>query len=165
MVDFKKQGKRNRINGANFERRVRADLEKNGWIVAKWQNNVDFGFEIELLCGKKVFMNVNDIKKHLKNDKRMPGDNSKKIGKCVQAKSNRFFMRSTGFPDFIRYSSCGKNKFVVDFVECKTNGYLDKTEKEKAKWYLDNNYCSKFLIASKTKVGRNIVVKYTEVAK
>ena len=40
-TDFKKQGKRNRVNGGIFERKVRADLEKKGWIVNKWMNNVD----------------------------------------------------------------------------------------------------------------------------
>ena len=39
-IDKQKQGKKNRADGAKFERIVRADLEKKGWIVAKWTNNV-----------------------------------------------------------------------------------------------------------------------------
>jgi len=50
----------------------------------------------------------------------------------------------------------------IQFIECKINGKLDKTEKEKAKFYLENGYCSKFLIASKKLIGRKIEVEYTE---
>jgi hypothetical protein len=41
MVDYKKIGKRNRINGSNFERLVRKDLENMGLNVSKYQNNID----------------------------------------------------------------------------------------------------------------------------
>jgi hypothetical protein len=127
MTDFVKQGKRNRANGAEFERRVRKDLEDKGWIVSKWANNV-------------------------------------KDGKCVPAKPGKFRMMQTGFPDFITYkrvSWTDENPKIV-FVEVKTNGYLSKEEKAKAKWYLDNNYCSKFLIASKSKVNNRVVITYNE---
>ena len=40
MIDKKKQGKKNRAMGADFERRVRADLESKDWIVTKWINNI-----------------------------------------------------------------------------------------------------------------------------
>lgn len=56
-----------------------------------------------------------------------------------------------------------KKPYEVIGVECKTNGYLDKTEKEKCKWLLDNNIFSKILIAYKTKEGRKIVIKYKEL--
>lgn len=36
-----KQGKRNRANGAAFERKVRLMLSTEGFIVSKWQNNID----------------------------------------------------------------------------------------------------------------------------
>ena len=42
MVDYKKQGKKNRQAGARFELKVRKDLESKGWIVDKWSNNVEF---------------------------------------------------------------------------------------------------------------------------
>jgi len=41
-VDYKKQGKTNRLRGQIFETRVREDLETKGWIVTKWMNTVDF---------------------------------------------------------------------------------------------------------------------------
>jgi len=39
-MNKKEQGKKNRKSGADFERRVRKDLEDKGWIVDKWSNNV-----------------------------------------------------------------------------------------------------------------------------
>jgi hypothetical protein len=93
--------------------------------------------------------------------------------KVINAKQGPFRKTSTGFPDFICIKQVKVNKlhrsykterttsgnlYYVEFVECKTNGYLSKEEKEKAKWYLENNFCSKFLIASKEKRG----IKYEE---
>ena len=40
-INYKKQGKRNLASGRRFEAKTRADLESNGWIVSKWQNNVN----------------------------------------------------------------------------------------------------------------------------
>jgi hypothetical protein len=42
MVNYSKQGKRNRQKGLVFENKVRGDLENKGWIVTKWMNTVDF---------------------------------------------------------------------------------------------------------------------------
>jgi len=39
-TDYKKQGKKNRSSGQRFELKVRKDLEKKGWIVSKWMNNL-----------------------------------------------------------------------------------------------------------------------------
>ena len=141
QINYKKQGKKNRSSGAEFERRTRADLERKGWIVSKWTNNVN-------------------------------------ENKCITAKASRFRLSSTGFPDFICYKRVEDiNKlwimlnadnllfYEIIFVEVKTDGYLDKEEKAKAKWYLDNKYCSKFLIAKKTKVKNKIVVEYKEILK
>jgi len=91
----------------------------------------------------------------------------------------------TGFPDFIafvNYSNVEENeltypmvlrakatvdeKEVISFseknveiigVEVKSNGYLDKKEKEKCKWLLDNNIFSKILIAKKGKRRGEII--------
>ena len=52
--------------------------------------------------------------------------------------------------------------YEVIGVECKMKGILDKLEKEKCRWLLENHIFSKILIASKTKVGRKIVIKYKE---
>lgn len=52
-INKQKQGKKNRASGADFERRVRKDLEENGWIVSKWMNQVKFvydGLDIEESC-------------------------------------------------------------------------------------------------------------------
>jgi hypothetical protein len=38
----RKLGKKTRAQGKAFEIRVRHDLEKQGWIVDKWSNNVEF---------------------------------------------------------------------------------------------------------------------------
>jgi len=117
---YKKQGKKNRQAGLRFEKKVRDDLEKKGWIVSKWQNNVV--------------------------------DN-----KCVPAKPGRFRIMQTGFHDFIAYCAVGLKRMDLIFVECKTNGYLKPEEKAKAQWYLENNYCSKFLIAKTGKKRGEIV--------
>lgn len=36
------RGKKSRAAGARFELKVRADLEKKGWVISKWQNQVEF---------------------------------------------------------------------------------------------------------------------------
>jgi hypothetical protein len=41
MVDYKARGRKNRKSGIDFERKVRKDLEKSGYIICKWANNVD----------------------------------------------------------------------------------------------------------------------------
>jgi hypothetical protein len=131
-IDYKKQGKRNKAMGADFERRTRKDLEDKGWKVSKYSNNVDLMFQIS-----------------------------------KPAKPGRFRMMQTGFPDFIAYKLRFNNDIIsgyeIQFVECKTNGYLSKEEKEKARWYLDNKYCNKFFIAYKTKEKNRVKVNYKEL--
>ena len=163
MVDYSKQGKRNKQSGAEFEKRVRADLESKGWIVSKWQNNVEFS---------KVSGGSADLPQSAKFET--------KLGKCVPSKPGKYRMMQTGFPDFIAYRIIPEDKpkpllvkvnsdtvedlkktqerlrriynepiFIsnnieflerketeIIFIECKTNGYLSKEEKEKARWYL-----------------------------
>lgn len=155
-----KQGKRNKVMGADFERRTRKDLEEKGWIVSKWQNNIKL---------PKI------------------GDGlayAFHIGKCIPSSPGKFRMMQTGFPDFFIYREIHINAhdfevvdenydiikdgqcarlYEIQFVECKTNGYLSKEEKAKARWYLDNNYCSKFLIAYKTKENNKVKVNYKEL--
>lgn len=138
-IDYKKQGKRNRAAGQRFELKVRKDLEKKEWIVDRWSNNV------------------------LNN-------------KLVPAKS-RFGLRTTGFPDFISfkirsgYSYYDEDEKMIDEylqptydrivigVECKSNGDLDKEEKEKCRWLSDNEIFSKIFIASKGKKRGEIIYK------
>ena len=85
------------------------------------------------------------------------------------AKSNRFNMRNTGFPDFIAFRRFDERDPLlmceVIAVESKMNGVLSKVEKEKCEWYLDNNIFSKILIASKGKQRGEIVYKEFEASK
>lgn len=102
MTDFKAQGKANRAKGARFELKIRKFFEDMGWIVCKWQNNIDLEEQ-----------------------------------KIIQAKANPFnkFNRSgNGFPDFLVFQPTtqrGYRKYILKFVECKSNGTLSKLEKQK----------------------------------
>ncbi len=138
------RGKKAKASGARFELKVRKDLEKDDWIVSKWMNNVD------------IDNNTLIPAKHKFRGKGIP----MAIG--------------TGFPDFIAFTTpktfsapwhggiitqkIGAREIIG--VECKSNGSLDKVEKEKCKWYLENNTFSKILIASKGKKRGEI--KYVE---
>lgn len=83
--------------------------------------------------------------------------------KCIVAKSNRFNMRSMGFPDFIAYKKCNYFNWKIIFVECKMAKYLNKDEKAKSQWYLKNKYCNQFYVASKSKENNKIIITYKEV--
>ncbi|MHA1876700.1 MAG: hypothetical protein ACTSUC_09690 [Promethearchaeota archaeon] len=89
--------------------------------------------------------------------------NNVKDNKVIPAKS-RFNMRTTGFPDFILFSPSNSVRPKIMGVECKSNGYLNKVEKEKCKWLLENNIFSKIIIASKDKSKINYV-HYTNLSK
>jgi len=133
-IDKRKQGKRNRQSGGIWERKVRADLELKGWLVCKFSNNVDF-------------------------------DEGGK-GKMIPAKRkynpfSRAFSVGTGFPDFICWKTYAQHTGVIG-VEAKSNGYLDKKEKVKCRWLLDNKIFSNILIAKKKQEGRKIVPEYTD---
>ena len=149
MKDKKSQGKKNRASGQRFEIKVRKDLEKKGWIVDRWSNQVD-----------------------LDKDKGVPDfEGSKEVvtqsmpqPKLVKAKSNRFNMRTTGFPDFLAFRLISKKNYEVRGVECRggdeKHRYLDKEEKEKCFWLLENNIFSKILVAMKDQNKRgNILYK------
>jgi hypothetical protein len=132
-INKPKQGKKNRASGARFELKVRTALEKDRWILDKWTNNVDLN-EDKLVKSKRKF---NPFSKILT------------IG--------------SGFPDFVCFRLCkdGKNHEVIG-VEVKANGWLDKSEKEKCRWYLDKKIFSKILIAKKGKKRGEI--EYTDFA-
>ncbi len=133
-TDYKKQGKKNRINGADFERRVRADLEKEGWIVFKNNNNVIDG---EYKQGKAKF---NPFTKALM----MNGQGFPDFLCIKHIVGNGMFRQ-------------------VMAVECKSNGTLSKKEKEKCEWLLVQGIFSRILIAKKVKEGRKIKVGYRDV--
>ncbi len=88
-------------------------------------------------------------------------------GKIVPCKRkfnpfNKVMTIGTGFPDFICFSRRG-DLFKVIGVEVKMNGNLSRVEKEKCVWYLDKGIFSEILVASKKKIGRNVVVEYVDV--
>ena len=128
-IDYKKQGKSNRARGKAFELKVRHDLEKKGWIVDRWSNNVEFDKIIDKE-GEPVY--------------------TYPVGKLITAKHTfnpftKAMSAGNGFPDFIcikrqeeTNEETFKPHFFVKFVECKINGKLDKIEKEKIEWLKDN---------------------------
>jgi hypothetical protein len=71
------RGRKSRAAGARFELKARCDLEKKGWIVAKWMNNVDLD-EKKLMKVRNKFLG--------------PG---------------RPMMLGAGFPDFICFRKKG----------------------------------------------------------
>ena len=51
-----KMGKASRAAGKRFELKVREDLESQGWIVCKWQNNIEFTGNLgKLIPAKHTF--------------------------------------------------------------------------------------------------------------
>lgn len=177
MTDFKKQGKKNRKKGKDFEKKVREDLEKKGWIVSKWCNNVEFAKMI-------------GTEDHMKKADEYPAIKMMS-GKLIPAKPqyNPFYKRivgeGSGFPDFIIYHKFNPDKqikfevpvtlenkekgffeeievYTIFGVECKVGKYLNKEEKEKCKWLLDNKIFSRIFIARKGKKrGEIIYEKFT----
>lgn len=121
LIKNQSRGKKARAAGGRFELKVRGELEKKGWIIDKWTNNVDID-EGKLVKAKRKF---NPFSKILG------------IG--------------TGFPDFFCFRKVESNNYEVIGVEVKTNGWLDKEEKEKCHWLLENKIFSKILIAKRGK--------------
>jgi len=167
IIDKKLMGKRSRAAGKRFESLVRKDLIEKGWIVSRFDNDVDYPDS-----------NINK-----EPDKREGMQLKQAKMKWTFGPMGRFPLNtSPGFPDFIAYiipnsmtvkigdsnfnfdgvSSGKNNMYLVYGIESKINGKLDKKEKEKCKWLLDNKIFSKILIASKHKVKNKIVIKYEE---
>ena len=145
----KKMGKKSRADGAKFELIVRKDMESKGWFVSKYTNNVEFDYEAD---------------KFYKVEKGTTG-----LLRPAKHKFNPFnkvMSMGTGFPDFICHKQIQIHPygFVFDVigVESKSNGILDKEEKEKCKWLLKNKVFSKILVASKIKTGRKTEITYKE---
>jgi len=140
------QGKRNRINGKGFENKVRENLEKDGWIVSKWQNNVVFTKSLDKMDKEFVY--------------------SGKLVPC-KPKYNPFLKRvmmfSGGVPDFIAFKKemLGRGCEVIG-VESKSNGSLSPEEKEKFNWYLEQNIFSRILVAKRVKIKNKVSIVYTE---
>ena len=151
IIDKKAQGRRNRASGQRFELFVRKDLTEKGWIVDKWSNTIEFS-EYEGAISSQLIP-----------------------AKRKYAGPGRPMAIGTGFPDFIAFRRLGEfarpfegetqitgTSYEVIGVECKVGKYLDKEEKSKCQWYLDNNIFSKILIAWKSKEGRKIKINYLD---
>ena len=119
------RGKKARAAGGRFEVKVRADLEKLGWIVSKWMNTVEY--EKEGNIGKLV---------------------------PAKRKYNPFLKAlgiGTGFPDFIAFRRVDYGKHEVIGLEVKANGYLDPKERGMCEWLIVHKIFSRILIARKSK--------------
>ena len=177
--ELSKIRKKARTSGRDFELRVRKDLEEKGWIVDKWGKNVEFE-DLHIMCGESD--DLEELQKRY--------DKAKfETGKLIQTKNkwagpNRPMMMGAGFPDFIAFDNVTTmnnkqligvsayegllnedseiNLKVVIGVEAKTDGYLDKIEREKCKWLLENKIFSKILVASKHKAKNRVVIEYRE---
>lgn len=125
-----KKGKKSKASGSQFELRVRKDLEEKGWIVSKWPNNLE---DNKIIPSKRVFQRFN--------------------------RNMGIMTIGTGFPDFIAFQRID-NLYKIIGVEVKSNGILQKTEKEKCAWYLKNKTFSEVWVAQKIKDGRKVVVEY-----
>lgn len=143
-------GKKSKASGAAFELRTRKDLEEDGWIVDKWSNNVE--------CIK-----YDNQEGYFSGEFKLSPAKHKFRGMGIP------MAMGTGFPDFIIFKPRPRGgdviyeeTFDIIGVECKTNGYLDKIEKGKCKWLLENNIFSKILIASKDKIKNKIVINYED---
>ena len=129
-----KQGKKSKVHGGQFELRVRKDLEKKGWIVDKWSNNVDL-IEGKIVPCKRVFKRFG-------------------VGKGVMT-------IGTGFPDFVTFEK-RNDLYKVIGIEVKTNGMLSREEKLKCSWLLENDIFSEILVAKKVKERNRVRVEYVD---
>ena len=126
------QGKKSKAKGGQFELRVRKDLEEKGWIVDKWSNNFDLE-EGEVVPAKRKYN---------------PYSKAMVIG--------------TGFPDFIAFQLMEDGRYNIIGVEVKTNGRLNRVEKDKCLQYLKNKIFSEIWIAKKVKKKNKVRVEYTD---
>ena len=148
-----KMGKASRAAGKKFELKVRHDLESKGWIVCKWQNNVEFDGKV--VGGPVIIKNTDKTVYDCSNPLRV-----EKIGKLIPAKHTfNWFTKAmsagNGFPDFICFKyregssmEMQTDLFDVQLVESKMTGKLDKTEKSKIEW-IKQNLKIPCLVASK----------------
>jgi hypothetical protein len=116
-----KRRKKAKAAGTRFELKVRNELEKEGWIVDKWTNNVNLE-EGKLVKVKNKFLGP---------------------GKPI--------MLGAGFPDLIKFKPSKSRRYNIIGVEVRTIGNLSKEEKEKCKFLLDKKIFSRILIAKKGK--------------
>jgi len=113
--DKVKQGKKNKASGKAFEKKVRLDLEKNGWLVLRNPNTV---IEGKFVQQKPRF---NPFTRSIQYTQTGFPDFI-----CLKYET---LIDDTGL-------------FIIRFVECKggndANKYLSKEEKEKVEWIKNN---------------------------
>jgi hypothetical protein len=88
-------------------------------------------------------------------------------GKIVKSKRKfnpylRILGIDTGFPDFVAFKR-KKELYDVIGIEVKSNGWLDKQEKEKCNFLLKNNIFNKIIIAKKGK--KRGIIEYIDFEK
>ncbi|MHA1233651.1 MAG: hypothetical protein ACTSQL_01040 [Promethearchaeota archaeon] len=144
-----KMGQRSKAQGGAFELRTRKDLEEKGWICSKWQNQVEF-YKVE-----------DGLKYCFLKAKLIPAKPKMVFNPIIKRMMPQQI--HSGFPDFVcfRKINVGFNYEVIG-VESKISGELDKEEKLKCRWYLDNGIFNKILVARKTKVKNKVVVEYED---
>lgn len=103
LVDKQAQGRRNKRVGAAFESKTRKHFEEKGWIVSKWQSNID-----------------------LQTDEFKPAGSHFIPGRGLTL--GKGFPDFVMFRIFKGYMS---RAYELQFVECKTNNILSKEEKQK----------------------------------
>ncbi len=130
MNERSEKGRKGRVSGRLFELKVRKHLEKAGWIVAKWTNNVDFDEQgVGVLAPAKRKYNP----------------------------FTKFTSFGNGFPDFISFRMNDAGAYEVRGVEVKSRGYLDKEERAKCVWLLERRVFNSITIAKKGKQRGEIV--------
>lgn len=128
-ISKSKQGKKNRAAGKRYELKVRASLEKEGFIVVKWTNQVD-------LINNKLIQAKSKYNPFLK----------------------RVINEGSGLPDLLGYRLLrGRNLFEIIGFEAKLGKYLDAEEKKKMRWLLDNKIFNKIFICHPGKKRGEIV--------
>ena len=140
------KGKKNRKSGGAFESRVRKDLEEKGWIVDKWSNNVS----------DYPDSNIN-LPPEERGDRKLIPAKHKFRGPGIP------MAMGTGFPDFICikvHDLSTPQTYLIKFVECKSNGYLTKIEKEKCSWLQNQGF--NIEIAIRHKIKNRIHIEYRD---
>jgi hypothetical protein len=167
-------GKKSKRDGAKFEKSVRVDLENKGWICDKWTNNVElpeYEYDEVQFVGRKEEIPCKEIREGKlvpSRPKFNPFTHSlimnsggfpdfiafRKLGvnplvlceDCKEPLEGDCWCDNCNKTQYNTYSVMG---YEVIGCEAKSNGYLDKEEREKCKWLLENNIFTKILIAKK----------------
>lgn len=147
-IKTKKQlmGKKARASGQRFELRVGKDMEKKGWIVVKFTKNVEFDYDAD------KFYNVKKCTTGLLVKAKPKFIYNPQLKRRIPIGMN------SGFPDFVCWRQMGVSFYEIIGVESKMEGILDKEEKLKCQWILENNVFSRILIASKNTFKRGVIV-------